>query len=85
MKRLLTVGLMMCGLFAGSVLADENLPRLSPRPLLAAVVADEPMKIVIALNGHRPEDLKDSGDGQLAVLTIERPKNETVEWRISFK
>ena len=51
----------------------------------AKVVANEPMKIVIALNGHRPEDLKNSDDGQLAVLTIERPKNETVEWSISFK
>ncbi len=51
----------------------------------AKVVAGELFKIVIALNGHQPENLKISDDGQFAVLTIERPKNETLVWGINFK
>jgi hypothetical protein len=53
----------------------------------AKVVAVEPLKIVIALNGRQPADpnLKLSADGQIAVLTIDRPKNETTEWSLSFQ
>jgi hypothetical protein len=51
----------------------------------AKVVAGDPLKIVIALNGHQPKDVKVSDDGRLAVLTIERSKNETVSWSVSFK
>jgi len=40
MKRILTVGLMMIGWAVGSALADENLPRLSPRPQLVAGVKE---------------------------------------------
>jgi len=49
----------------------------------AQVVANEPFKLTLALNGYRPVDnhnLTVSADGKLAVLTLERPKNETVEW-----
>jgi hypothetical protein len=51
----------------------------------ALVVAGEPFKIVIALNGYRPENLPVTDDGQFAVLTLERPQNETVEWGVTFK
>jgi len=40
MKRILTVGLMMAGWVAGSALANEDLPRLSPRPQLVAGVKE---------------------------------------------
>ena len=40
MKRILTVGLMIYGLFAGIVRADVELPRLSPRPQLVAGVKE---------------------------------------------
>jgi hypothetical protein len=48
----------------------------------AMVVGGEPFKIVVALNGSRPENVAVSADGQLGVLTIKRPHNETVEWSI---
>ena len=48
----------------------------------ATVVAGEPFRIVVALNGFRPENVAVSADGQLGVLTINRPRNETVEWSI---
>jgi hypothetical protein len=49
----------------------------------AKVVAGDPFKIVIACNGYRPDGLLVADD--LAVLTIERPANESVEWSITFK
>jgi hypothetical protein len=51
----------------------------------AKVVAGEPFKIIIALNGAQPKELPLSENGQLATLTIERPENQTVTWGISFK
>jgi hypothetical protein len=48
----------------------------------AMVVGGEPFKIVLALNGSRPENVAISADGQLGVLTIKRPHNETVEWSL---
>jgi hypothetical protein len=54
----------------------------------AKVVAGEPFQIVIATNGQRAADARNvtiSADGQLAVLTLERPGNETVQWEIVFK
>lgn len=54
----------------------------------AKVVAGEPMKIVIALNGQKPQaesGLTISNDGQLAVLTLQSPTNKTVEWHLSFQ
>lgn len=50
----------------------------------ARVVAGEPFKIVIALNGYRPENLPVSEDGQCAVLTLESPQNGIINWRITF-
>jgi hypothetical protein len=50
----------------------------------AKVVAGEPFRIVIALNGRQPENLKPSGDGRLAVLTLQQATNQTVEWSINF-
>ena len=49
----------------------------------AKVVAGEPFKLVIACNGYQPEGLPVADD--LAVLMIECPINETVEWNVSFK
>jgi hypothetical protein len=46
------------------------------------VVGGEPFKIVLALNGSRPENVAVSADGQLGVLTIKCPHNATVEWSI---
>jgi hypothetical protein len=51
----------------------------------AKVVAGEPLKIVIACNGRQPEELPVSDDGKLAVLTLNRPESETVEWSVEFK
>jgi hypothetical protein len=54
----------------------------------AKVVAGEPFQIVMALNGQQSADagnLTISADGQLAVLTLECPRNESVEWEIVFK
>ncbi len=51
----------------------------------AKVVAGEPYKIIIALNGRQPEDLKPSADGRLTVLPLESPRTETVEWSVNFK
>ncbi|MCX6872405.1 MAG: hypothetical protein NTW21_01135 [Verrucomicrobia bacterium] len=51
----------------------------------AKVVAGEPFEIVIALNGHQPENLQPTEDGQLAVYTIAQSANRTVEWKINFK
>ena len=54
----------------------------------AKVVAKAPFQIVIALNGRQPiegQNLTLSADGQLAVLEIVRPGNETVEWSVGFK
>jgi hypothetical protein len=48
----------------------------------ANVVAGEPFKIVIALNGFQTSHLAVSADGQLGVLTIERSLNEVVEWSV---
>jgi hypothetical protein len=50
----------------------------------AKVVANEPFNIVIALNGFQPENLPLTADGQLGVLTIHSPRNETIEWSIPF-
>jgi hypothetical protein len=51
----------------------------------AKVVAGEPFKIVIALNGRQPENLQPTEDGQIAVYTIAQSANQTVEWKINFK
>jgi hypothetical protein len=53
----------------------------------AKVIGGEPFKIVIALNGRQPVDsnLKLSADGKLAILTLVRSANETVDWSINFK
>lgn len=51
----------------------------------ARVVAGEPFKIVIALNGRQPKNLKPSADGQRVVLTIEQATNQTVEWSADFR
>ena len=51
----------------------------------AKVIGGEPFRIVLALNGRTPENLKPYNNGQLATFDIERPHNETVEWSISFK
>lgn len=53
----------------------------------AKLVAGEPMKIVIALNGRQPQaasGLVVSTDGKLATLALESPRNETVGWRVDF-
>jgi len=50
----------------------------------AKVVAGEPFKIVIALNGREPGNLQPSADGQLAVLTLVQATNQTVEWNIDL-
>ena len=55
----------------------ESMPR--------AKLPNEPFKLTIALNGRQPTTLKPSADGRLAVLTLERPINETVEWRVDFR
>lgn len=46
----------------------------------AKVVGGEPFRIVIALNGARARNVAMSTDGQLGVMTLRRPHNETVEW-----
>jgi hypothetical protein len=51
----------------------------------AKVVGGDPLKIAIACNGYQPEELPVSDDGQLTVLTLNRTKNETVQWSIEFK
>jgi hypothetical protein len=48
----------------------------------AKVVGGEPFEIVIAMNGFPSKNLPLSADGQLGVLTIIRPHNETVAWSI---
>jgi hypothetical protein len=50
----------------------------------AKVVAGEPFKIVIALNGREPGNLQPSADGQLAVLTLRQATNQTVEWSVDL-
>ena len=50
----------------------------------AKVVAGEPFRIVIALNGRQPENLKPSEDGRLAVLTLQQATNQTVAWSVNF-
>ena len=50
----------------------------------ARVVAGEPFRIVIALNGRQPENLKPSEDGRLAVLTLQQATNQTVAWSVNF-
>lgn len=57
-------------------------PRLTGK---ARVVAGEPLRIVIARNGHQPENLPLSNDGQLAVLTLESSQNANIDWSINFK
>jgi len=54
----------------------------------AKVVANEPFKLTIALNGRTlvaAPDLTVSPDGKIAVLTLSRPANETIKWSIEFK
>ena len=54
----------------------------------AKVVANEPFKLTIALNGRTPvaaPNLTVSPDGKLAVLTLSGPANETIKWGIEFK
>lgn len=51
----------------------------------AKVVGGEPFRITIARNGHRPVDLAPSADGNLMVLVLERPANETVAWSVDFR
>ena len=51
----------------------------------ARVVAGEPFRIVIALNGRQPGNLKPSEDGRLAVPTLQQVTNQTVEWRVNFR
>lgn len=54
----------------------------------AKVVGSEPMKIVIALNGHLSvagSSLTVSADGKLAFLSLDCQKNKTVEWPINIK
>ena len=54
----------------------------------AKVVANDPMKITIALNGRQPAampNLAIAPDGKLAMLTLASPENQTVEWAIDFK
>jgi len=54
------------------------------------VVGGETYKVVIALNGYAPLDATPDchidalPGGQLAVLSIDRPANETVEWKVRF-
>jgi len=69
-----------------------QLPRWDPgsRTLEGAsrVVGGETYKVVIALNGHAPLDASPDcridalPGGELAVLSIDRPANETVEWKV---
>ena len=54
----------------------------------ARVVAGEPFRITIALNGQQPADgqpLQLSADGKLAVITLDCPENGTVKWSVKFK
>lgn len=54
---------------------------------IAKLVAGEPMKIVIALNGRQPvaaSGLVVSADRKLATLALESMKNDTVKWRVDF-
>jgi hypothetical protein len=53
----------------------------------AKVVAHEPFRLIIGLNGRTPVEapnLNVSSDGKLAILTLARPANETMEWGMEF-
>jgi hypothetical protein len=72
---------LMQGQYELSAVKWEN-RRLSGK---AMVVAREPFKIIVALNGHSPSaqpNLAVSADGKLATLTLSNPENETLEWSI---
>jgi hypothetical protein len=54
----------------------------------AMVAGGDPTRIVIALNGRTPvatPGMRISADGKLAVITLERQKNETIEWNLAFQ
>ena len=57
----------------------------------AQLIGDEPMKIVIALNGHKivsgnagNTKVSTEAKGDLAEITMTNDKNETVSWTITF-
>ena len=65
--------------------------RFSVSVRTAVRLALEEFGIIIALNGYRfltttvGSDATVVEGGKLAVLTIARPRNETVEWSVAFE
>ena len=54
----------------------------------AKVIAGEPFRISLALNGRQPFDTSSpivSSDGKLAVLTLESTHTRIIDWGVRFK